>query len=174
MTLAVTGCGSPNTVVVMDTSMGEVKIELFDDDAPMTVKNFLGYVDSKHYDGTVFHRIIQDFMIQGGNFTPEGKEKRSGAPIKNESHNGVLNKRGTLAMARTDDPNSATDQFFINVVDNKMLDRNTSGKDFQPGYAVFGKVIGGMDVVDKIRMVKTGPNDVPLEPVVIKSIRRVK
>jgi cyclophilin family peptidyl-prolyl cis-trans isomerase len=170
--LAALGCGSANTVVVMDTSMGPVKIELFDDSAPITVKNFLKYVDDKHYDGTVFHRIIETFMIQGGGFDVNGKEKLARAmPIKNEAFNGKLNKRGTVAMARTGDPNSATDQFFINVVDNAFLDRQPGpGKE---GYAVFGQVIEGMDVVDKIKKVKTKADDVPVEPVIIKSIRRV-
>ncbi len=166
--------GGPNPLVVMDTSMGPVKIELFQDKAPITVKNFLAYVDSKHYDGTIFHRVIPTFMIQGGGMLPDMQEKRSAPPIRNESFNGLSNTRGTLAMARTNDPDSATAQFFINVENNKMLDRSANNA----GYAVFGKVTEGMDVVDKIRGVKTGNRggheDVPVEPVFIKSIRRVE
>jgi cyclophilin family peptidyl-prolyl cis-trans isomerase len=170
--LAGAGCGSSNTVVLMDTSMGPVKIELFDDNAPISVKNFLKYVDDKHYDGTVFHRVIGNFMIQGGGFDVSGKEKLArGMPIKNEAYNGKSNKRGTIAMARTTDPNSATDQFFINVVDNDNLDRANAPD--KAGYCVFGQVIDGMDVVDKIKKVKTKAEDVPVEPIIIKSIRRV-
>jgi cyclophilin family peptidyl-prolyl cis-trans isomerase len=179
LALSVTaGCGVENgTVVVIDTSMGPIKAELFDDSAPITTKNFLKYVDDKHYDGTIFHRVIPTFMIQGGGFDVDFKPQLGGlAPISNESFNGRSNKRGTLAMARTNLPNSATDQFFINVVDNAKLDRNSvPGNE---GYAVFGKVIDGMAVVDKIRDVKTTKrgdfDDVPAEPVIIKSIRRVK
>ena len=172
--------GGPNPMVVMETSMGTVKIELFQDKAPISVENFLGYVDKKHYDGTIFHRVIPTFMIQGGGFEPgmlaAGMEKRSGPPIQNESHNGLKNDRSTLAMARTGEPHSATAQFFINVVDNDFLNRAKAQDKF--GYAVFGKVTDGMDVVDKIRFVRTGnvagQPDVPLEDVVIKSIRRVE
>jgi cyclophilin family peptidyl-prolyl cis-trans isomerase len=163
-----------NPVVVVDTSMGPIKIELYADKAPVTVKNFLQYVDDKHYDGTVFHRVIPDFMIQGGGFEPGMKEKKTRAPIKNEAGNNVSNERGTLAMARTSDPDSASAQFFINVKDNKFLDRKQARDGV--GYAVFGKVVEGMDVVDKIKGVKTtkrGPfDDVPSEDVVIKSVRR--
>jgi cyclophilin family peptidyl-prolyl cis-trans isomerase len=162
-----------NPVVVMDTSMGKLKIELFQDKAPITVKNFLAYVDDKFYDGTIFHRVIPNFMIQGGGLVPGMKEKQTRDPIKNESDNGLRNTRGTLAMARTNEPNSATAQFFINVKDNDFLDR-TSTRD---GYAVFGKVIEGMDVVDKIKQVETanrgGHGDVPVQDVVIRSVRRV-
>jgi cyclophilin family peptidyl-prolyl cis-trans isomerase len=171
------GCGSsgPGTVVVMETSMGTVKIELADADAPITVKNFLKYVDDKHYDGTIFHRVIKNFMIQGGGFTADMKEKSGRPSITNESTNGLSNKRGTIAMARTNAPNSATDQFFINVVDNPDLDRARAQD--RVGYCVFGKVIEGMDVVDKIKAVPTTTlspqvKDVPVDPVVIKSIRR--
>lgn len=141
-------------IVIMKTSMGNVKIELFEDKAPITVKNFLSYIDEKYFNGTVFHRVIKGFMIQGGGFEASDtiKQKPTKAQIKNESDNGLKNDRGTLAMARTNDPNSATSQFFINVVDNAFLNRS----DGNPGYAVFGKVIEGMDVVDKIRTVKTG------------------
>ena len=166
--------GGPGPVVLMETSMGDIKIELDPQKAPITVKNFLEYVDKKHYDGTIFHRVIGDFMIQGGGFTPDMKEKDNDFPIKNEAGNGLSNTRGTIAMARTNDPHSATDQFFINVVDNSTkLDRMPGSA----GYAVFGKVIDGMDVVDKIRKVDTrdfmGHGDVPVEPVHIKSVRRV-
>src|SRR5205085_557230 len=150
----------------MDTSMGPIKIELFDDDAPITAKNFLKYVDDKHYDGTVFHRVISDFMIQGGGFAPGMKEKATFPPIVNEAGNGLSNKRGTIAMARTNKPDSATAQFFINVKDNAGLDRSSGSA----GYAVFGQVIDGMDVVDAIRRVETGVKsghkDVPVEDVV--------
>ena len=162
--------GGP-TVVVLETSLGNIEIEVDADKAPLSAENFLGYVDSGHYDGTVFHRVIQGFMIQGGGFDTSLAQKPTRAPIKNESGNGLTNKRGTLAMARTNDPNSATAQFFINTVDNDFLDK-------PPGYAVFGKVIGGMDVVDEIAGVKTGskgpfPQDAPLEPVVItKAVRK--
>jgi peptidyl-prolyl cis-trans isomerase B (cyclophilin B) len=172
--LSLTSCGpsGPNPVVLIETSMGDMKVELFQDKAPITVANFLDYVDKKHYDGTIFHRVIRDFMIQGGGFTKDMKERKStGQPIKNESHNGLQNKRGTVAMARTNEANSATDQFFVNVVDNDFLDK--AGAKDGVGYAVFGKVIQGMDVADKIRQVKTGAQDVPVEPVIIKSIRRV-
>jgi peptidyl-prolyl cis-trans isomerase B (cyclophilin B) len=171
-----------NPVVVMETSMGTVKIELFEDKAPTTVKNFLAYVDDKFYDGTIFHRVMgkenfeRDFMIQGGGFEPGLKQKTTKAPIKNEAGNGVSNARGTLAMARTPDPDSATAQFFINVADNSAsLDRKGNTPE-GAGYAVFGKVIEGMDVVDKIKAVRTANRgrhgNVPVDDVVIKSIRR--
>ena len=163
-----------NPKVLIKTSMGDITVELFQDKAPITVKNFLAYVEDKHYDGTVFHRVIKDFMIQGGGFEPGMKEKATKAPIKNEASNGLSNMRGTLAMARTSDPDSATAQFFINTVDNDFLNRS----DRSAGYAVFGKVVDGMDVVDKIRAVQTGfkggMKDVPVEDVVIQSIRVVK
>jgi cyclophilin family peptidyl-prolyl cis-trans isomerase len=163
-----------NPVVIMDTSMGPIKIELFADKAPVTVKNFLDYVDAKFYDGTIFHRVIPDFMIQGGGFEPGMKQKQTREPIKNESSNGLSNVRGTIAMARTNEPNSATAQFYINVKDNKFLDKDQA-KD-GVGYCVFGKVIEGMDVVDKIKEVPTGNKgghaNVPLKDVTIKSVRR--
>jgi cyclophilin family peptidyl-prolyl cis-trans isomerase len=178
-----------NPVVIMDTSMGTIRIELFEDKAPITVKNFLGYVDKGFYDGTIFHRVMGkenfecDFMIQGGGFTKDRREKETGAPIKNEAGNGVQNKRGTLAMARTNDPDSATAQFFINVTDN--ADLNKAQARGGVGYAVFGEVIEGMDVVDKIKAVKTGYmpftdrdghnlnfTNVPEEVVLIRSLRR--
>jgi cyclophilin family peptidyl-prolyl cis-trans isomerase len=160
-----------NPRVIMDTSLGKVTIELYADKAPISVKNFLQYVDDKHYDGTIFHRIIADFMVQGGGFEAGMKQKKTRDPIKNEATNGLSNERGTIAMARTNIPDSATSQFYINVVDNKALDRANS-KD-GVGYAVFGKVLEGMDVIDKIRRVETGKGDVPNSDVVIRSIRRV-
>jgi len=179
---AVMPARAENTIVVMETSAGTIKIELFDDKAPTTVKNFLSYVDDKHYDGTIFHRVMgkensdRDFMVQGGGYGPGMKEKKTKDPIKNEAGNGLSNERGTLAMARTNDPDSATAQFFINVVDNKFLDKSARGA----GYAVFGKVIDGMDVVDKIKAVKTSgdrgrpvPNK-PAEDITIKSVKRDK
>jgi cyclophilin family peptidyl-prolyl cis-trans isomerase len=171
--VAANGARAENPVVVMETSMGTIKIELFEDKAPVTVKNFLSYVKDKHYDGLVFHRVIEDFMIQGGGFEPGMKQKATKDPIKNESNNGLSNARGTLAMARTNVPDSATSQFFINVKDNTFLDRANSRD--KVGYCVFGKVIEGMDVVDKIRKVKTGRkgghDNVPDEDVVIKSVK---
>jgi peptidyl-prolyl cis-trans isomerase B (cyclophilin B) len=171
------GSDKDNPIVVMETSRGTIKIELFRKKAPITVENFLKYVDAKHYDGTIFHRVIADFMIQGGGFEPGMSQKGSRfAAIKNEATNGLSNERGTIAMARTNDPNSATDQFFINVQDNaaKGLDPSPGNA----GYAVFAKVTEGMKVVDQIRHVKTGSasghKDVPLEDVIIKSIRRVE
>ena len=157
-------------VVVIDTSLGAVKVQLDDEKAPGTVKNFLGYVDDEFYDGTTFHRVIPGFMIQGGGLEPGLKPKRTKPAIKNESTNGLSNKRGTISMARTNVPDSATSQFFINVVDNGFLDKAKAGDGV--GYCVFGKVIEGMDVVDKIRNVKTREGDVPVEDVVIKSVRR--
>lgn len=162
-----------NPVVVLDTSMGSIKVELFADKSPATVKNFLKYVEDKHYEGTIFHRVISNFMIQGGGMKPGMEEKRTSNPIKNEAGNGVSNLRGTIAMARTSDPDSATAQFFINVKDNTFLNRSGNSPE-QAGYAVFGNVIEGMDVVDKIKGVRTsnkgGHGDVPVEDVVIKSI----
>ncbi|MBX9583536.1 MAG: peptidyl-prolyl cis-trans isomerase [Gemmataceae bacterium] len=169
-----------NPVVAIETSKGTVKVELLEDKAPISVKNFLDYVDAKHYDGLTFHRVIPTFMIQGGGYEPGLKERKTKAPIKNEAGNGLSNLRGTLAMARTSDPDSATSQFYINVADNTGLDRKEAPDGV--GYAVFGRVVEGMDVVDKIKAVKTGAKkdpagrpmrDVPDEDVVIKSVRRV-
>jgi len=169
-----------NPVVVMKTSMGTIKIELFADKAPKTVENFLKYVDDKFYDNTIFHRVIakpnsrEDFMIQGGGFESGMKQKKTREAIKNESDNGVSNKKGTLAMARTDEPDSATAQFFINVADNDFLDK-ANARD-KVGYCVFGKVIEGMDIVDKIKAVKVttkgAHKNVPEEDVIIESVRR--
>jgi len=158
--------------VRLKTNKGDIVIELNAEKAPITVKNFLMYVSGKHYDGTVFHRVIDGFMIQGGGMALDGGrlvEKRTGAGIKNESNNGLKNDTGTIAMARTPDPDSATAQFFINVADNDSLNFPTGG-----GYAVFGKVIEGMDVVNAIKGVKTGSGDVPVEPVVIERATVVK
>jgi cyclophilin family peptidyl-prolyl cis-trans isomerase len=159
------------TRVVIDTNHGKITLELFDEKAPVSVKNFLQYVDDKHYDGLIFHRIIADFMVQGGGFEPGMKERKTREPIKNEAGNGISNTRGTVAMARTNVPDSATSQFYINTVDNKFLDR-ANAKD-GVGYAVFGKVIEGLDVVDSIRKVETGRMDVPVKDVVIRSVRRM-
>ncbi|MBI4457012.1 MAG: peptidyl-prolyl cis-trans isomerase [Acidobacteria bacterium] len=162
-------------VVEMETSMGTIAIELYPDKAPETIKNFLAYVDSGFYNGTIFHRVIRNFMIQGGGLMPDLTRKSTKPPIKNEANNKLSNKRGTIAMARTGEINSATAQFFINVQDNQPLDYHGDSPDAY-GYAVFGKVISGMDVVDKIRNVKTaskqGYDDVPVEAVLIKSIKR--
>ena len=159
---------SDNPLVLMETAMGEVVIELFEDKAPETVKNFLSYVDAEHYDGTIFHRVIAGFMIQGGGMTGMMKEKPTGAPVKNEADNGLKNERGTVAMARTMDPHSATAQFFVNVVDNDFLN-HTAPTDQGWGYCVFGKVAEGMEVVDKIRKVRTKSagmyDDVPADAV---------
>ncbi len=163
-----------NPQLLMETSMGNLKIELFKDKAPITVRNFLSYVKEGFYDGTIFHRVISNFMIQGGGFDTSMVQKKTKFAIKNEATNGLSNKIGTLAMARTAVVDSATSQFFINVADNTFLDNRGKTADLF-GYAVFGQVLEGMDVVDAIKAVKTGSKgghaDVPLEPVVIKSIR---
>lgn len=165
-------------VVVIETSKGAITVELDDVRAPISVKNFLAYADEGYYNGTIFHRVIKDFMIQGGGMNAELQPKSPGkAPIKNEAANGLKNLRGTIAMARTGVVDSATSQFFINLIDNKFLDhRDQSSSGF--GYAVFGKVIAGMEVVDKIGAASTGMknrfSDVPVETVVIKEVRRVK
>jgi peptidyl-prolyl cis-trans isomerase B (cyclophilin B) len=164
----------PSTNVVMETSLGTMTIELDGDKAPVTVSNFLGYVDDKFYDGTIFHRVISNFMVQGGGFEPGMRQKKTKATIANESSNGLVNKRGTLAMARTSAPNSATSQFFINVVDNAFLDKAMAQDGV--GYCVFGRVSDGLDVLDKIKAVPTGSRaghgDVPLKDVTIVSVRR--
>ena len=166
-----------NPQVVLETSMGTITIELFKEKAPITVKNFLGYVKDGFYDGLIFHRVIKDFMVQGGGMNENMEQKKPKFAIKNEAANGLSNTRGTLAMARTAVVDSATCQFFINTVDNAFL--NHRGK--QPdayGYCVFGQVIEGMEVVDQIRAVKTGNKaghgDVPVEPVFITSARVVE
>lgn len=155
------------------TSKGTIEIKLDEEHAPDSSKNFAKYVEDKFYDGTIFHRVIETFMIQGGGFTADMKQKTTRPPINNEAKNKIKNKRGTLAMARTNDINSATSQFFINVVDNAFLDYENDNKF---GYAVFAEVTKGMDIVDKIKAVKTGVangmGDVPIEAVVIESIRK--
>jgi cyclophilin family peptidyl-prolyl cis-trans isomerase len=162
-------------VVIIKTSQGDIKAELFQDKAPLTVKNFLQYVDDKSYNGTIFHRVIDGFMIQGGGFSKEFVQKPTHAPVKNEAANGLKNQRGAVAMARTSDIDSATSQFFINVADNAFLDhKSPTPQGF--GYCVFGKVIEGMDVVDKIKSVATTSRglyqNVPVEAVEIIEIRR--
>lgn len=170
-----TACGaeedSANPQVMLETSKGKIVIELFPDKAPATVKNFLDYVTSGFYDGTIFHRVILGFMIQGGGFTESMEQKETKSPIRNEADNGLKNRRGTIAMARLPDPHSATSQFFINTVNNDPLDhKGRSQQRF--GYAVFGEVIEGMEVVDAISNVRTGIRtrmaDVPLEPILIQ------
>ena len=159
-------------MVIMSTNLGDIKLELFADKAPITVENFLTYVDEGFYDDTIFHRVIADFMVQCGGFTQDMVQKKGHAPIKNEADNGLSNEPYTIAMARTSDINSATSQFFINLADNTFLDHGT--RDF--GYAVFGKVTEGTDIVDKIAEARTGNRgghgDVPQETIVIKSIKR--
>jgi peptidyl-prolyl cis-trans isomerase A (cyclophilin A) len=161
--------------VKLATSMGDIVLQLDAAKAPRTVENFLSYVRDKHYDGTIFHRVIDGFMIQGGGFTPDMQQKPTKAPIQNEAANGLKNDRYTIAMARTADPNSATAQFFINVKDNAML--NAPSPDGH-GYAVFGKVVSGTEVVDKIKAVATGNRgpyqNVPATPVIIQSATLVK
>lgn len=157
------------------TSKGTFTVQLFDQQAPITVENFLKYADEGFFDGTIFHRVISGFMIQGGGLTADLKNKHGHEPIKNEATNGLKNKRGTLSMARTNDINSATSQFFINLVDNDFLDHKGASN---YGYAVFGRVDSGMDVVDAIAAVKTGSKsgyqDVPVETVTIESVKRIE
>ena len=169
--------GSKNPMVLIQTSLGDITVELDQEKAPISTKNFLDYAESKHYDGTIFHRVIKGFMIQGGGFDQNMKQKATKPPIKNEAGNGLKNAKYTIAMARTNVVDSATSQFFINSVDNAFLDhKNDSPTGF--GYAVFGKVVKGTDVVDKMEKVATttraGMQDVPVEPVVIKSVTVVK
>lgn len=159
------------SLVKVETSKGDFVIELFPDKTPKTVANFLDYVNAGAYDGTIFHRVMNGFMIQGGGFTPDMSQRKGKAPIHNEADNGLKNERYTVAMARTNDPHSATNQFFINVVDNAFLDY-TAKNERGWGYAVFGKVVDGMNVVDAIKTVpvgnRAGHQNVPREPVVIK------
>jgi peptidyl-prolyl cis-trans isomerase B (cyclophilin B) len=166
-----------NPKVEMETSKGKMVIELFPEKAPETVKNFLNYVEAKFYDGTIFHRVIPKFMIQGGGFTSDMKKKTGGTPIKNEADNGLKNERGTIAMARTGDPHSATAQFFINSANNDFLNHKSKTQQGW-GYVVFGKVISGMDVVNAISAVKTvtrgGYRDIPAETIEIRSARVLK
>ena len=160
-------------MVTFHTNHGDIVIKTFDDKAPATVANFLEYCREGFYDNTIFHRVINSFMIQGGGFEPGMKQKETKVPIKNEANNGLKNTRGTLAMARTNDPHSATAQFFINVVDNDFLNFRSERPDGW-GYAVFAEVVEGLDVVDKIKAVSTGRSgmhqDVPREDVIIKSV----
>jgi peptidyl-prolyl cis-trans isomerase A (cyclophilin A) len=161
-------------MIRFETSLGDFTVELLEKEAPLSVENFLKYVDSGFFDGTIFHRVIPGFMIQGGGFSADMTQKRGNPPVKNEADNGLKNLRGTLSMARTSDINSATSQFFVNLKDNDFLDHSRGNF----GYAVFAKVTEGMDVVDKIAAVKTGRkqghDDVPVEAVTIKSARREK
>jgi peptidyl-prolyl cis-trans isomerase B (cyclophilin B) len=164
-------------VVVMQTSQGTIEIELNQEKAPKTVENFLKYVDAKFYDKTIFHRVINGFMIQGGGFDEKFVQKKTRDPIQNEANNGLTNEPGTIAMARTSDPHSATAQFFINVENNEALN-HTSPTDSGWGYAVFGKVVKGMDVVNRIKAMRTGDRqghqNVPMDTVLIKSVRKKK
>jgi cyclophilin family peptidyl-prolyl cis-trans isomerase len=158
-------------MIEFKTSQGDFSIELFTADAPISSENFQAYVDAGFFDGTIFHRVIPGFVLQGGGFTADMQQKKTNAPIKNEATNGLKNKRGTLSMARTNDINSATSQFFVNLVDNEFLDNKAGNY----GYAVFGKVVSGMEVIDLIAKTKTGRNghhdDVPVEPVVVHSAK---
>lgn len=169
---AALGKTMPNPVVVIQTSMGAIEVELYADKAPKTVENFLGYMKGNHYDGTIFHRVISGFMIQGGGFDKQMNKKPTQAAIANEASNGLKNDLGTIAMARTSDPDSATAQFYINVKDNDSLNKNAGNA----GYCVFGKVTSGLDVVKKIEASKTGTKDgmkdVPVTQVVIESVRQ--
>jgi peptidyl-prolyl cis-trans isomerase B (cyclophilin B) len=167
--------GAANPRVEMRTSMGTVVIELYPDQAPLTVDNFLQYVKDRHYDGTVFHRVIPGFMIQGGGFGPDFSEKPVRKPVRNEAANRLRNETGTIAMARTPDPHSATAQFFINVADNESLNFRFPTQEGY-GYCVFGKVVKGMDVVNRIVKVETGPGpaghqNVPVKPIIIESAK---
>ena len=160
-------------MIRFETTLGDFTIELFDKEAPQSVANFLRYIDDGFFDGTIFHRIVPGFVIQGGGFTEDMAQKRTQPPVKNEADNGLKNKRGTLSMARTNDINSATSQFFVNLKDNDFLDHSRANF----GYAVFARVTAGMDVVDKIAAVKTGKHrgfdDVPVEAVTMKSVKRI-
>lgn len=159
-------------MIRFETSLGSFTVELFEQDAPVTTQNFLDYVDAGHFDGTVFHRVIPGFVIQGGGLGADMRQKPTRPPIRNEADNGLKNRRGTLSMARTNDPHSATSQFFVNLVDNAFLDPGRGGA----GYAVFGCVTEGMDVIDRIAAVKTGSKaghqDVPLTPIEVTSAKR--
>ncbi|MDP9014947.1 MAG: peptidylprolyl isomerase [Pseudomonadota bacterium] len=160
-------------MILFETTLGDFKIEFLEKEAPISVANFRQYIESGFFDGTIFHRIVPGFVIQGGGFTEDMTQKRTEPSIKNEADNGLKNKRGTLSMARTNDINSATSQFFVNLKDNDFLDHSRGNF----GYAVFARVIEGMDVIDKIAAVETGRkrgfDDVPVEPVVMKSVRKV-
>lgn len=173
--VAATTAPTVNPKVLIKTNMGDITVELNAEKAPKSVENFLQYVKDGFYNGTIFHRVIDNFMIQGGGFTPDLRQKPTRPSIPNEAKNGLSNKRGTIAMARTPDPNSATAQFFINLVDNRNLDYVSDERAETWGYAVFGQVVSGMDVVDKIKAVPTGPkgpfrSDVPTSDVVIENV----
>lgn len=181
--LLLTGCmllmagnvlAADNPHVVIDTSLGEIELELNAKQAPISVENFLGYVDAGSYNGTIFHRVIPGFMVQGGGFDKNMQQKPTNKPIENEAGNGLKNNRGTVAMARIQAPHSATMQFFINHADNSFLNQNS--RDF--GYAVFAKVVKGMDVVDQIAQVRTankgGHQNVPTDPILINSVKRTE
>jgi peptidyl-prolyl cis-trans isomerase A (cyclophilin A) len=161
-------------MILFETTLGDFKIEFFDKEAPISVANFQQYIDDGFFDGTIFHRIVPGFVIQGGGFTEDMAQKKTKPSIKNEADNGLKNERGTLSMARTNDVNSATCQFFVNLKDNEFLDHSRGNF----GYAVFARVVEGMDVVDKIAAVETGRrkgmDDVPLEPVTMKAVRKVE
>jgi cyclophilin family peptidyl-prolyl cis-trans isomerase len=161
-------------MIRFETTLGSFTVDLFEKEAPISAKNFLDYAEAGHFDGTVFHRVIPGFVIQGGGMTADMRQRETRAPIRNEADNGLKNRRGTLSMARTNDPHSATSQFFVNLVDNAFLDPGRGGA----GYAVFGCVTEGMDVVEKIAAVKTGSKgghqDVPVTPVEVKSARQVE
>lgn len=163
-----------NPTVILHTNHGAITIELFENEAPKSVENFLQYARDGHYDGTIFHRVIDNFMIQGGGFDTEFNQKPTRDPIENEADNGLDNEKGTLAMARTGDPHSATAQFFINVSDNEFLNHRSKHSGQTWGYAVFGRVVGGMEVVDDIRSVETTSKgmhqDVPVEPVILERV----
>jgi peptidyl-prolyl cis-trans isomerase A (cyclophilin A) len=160
-------------MIRFETTLGDFTVELFEKEAPGTIENFLKYVDGEFFDGTIFHRIVPGFVIQGGGFTVDLNQKKTQPPIKNEADNGLKNERGTLSMARTSDVNSATSQFFVNLKDNEFLDHKRGNF----GYAVFARVTAGMDVVDEIAAVETGRrrgfDDVPVEPVVMTRVRRI-
>jgi peptidyl-prolyl cis-trans isomerase A (cyclophilin A)/peptidyl-prolyl cis-trans isomerase B (cyclophilin B) len=176
--LAPVAAGAAGPQVELKTSMGAVVIELYPEKAPLTVDNFLQYVKDRHYDGTAFHRVIPGFMVQGGGYGPDFSEKATRKPVRNEASNGLKNGIGTVAMARTPDPHSATAQFFINVADNEFLNFRFPTQEGY-GYCVFGKVVKGMDVVNRIVKVQTGPGpaghrDVPVKPVIIESARLIE
>jgi peptidyl-prolyl cis-trans isomerase A (cyclophilin A) len=160
-------------MIRFETTLGDFTVELFEKDAPLSAANFLAYIDDGFFDGTIFHRIVPGFVIQGGGFTEDMTQKKTRAPVKNEADNGRKNHRGSLSMARTNDINSATSQFFVNLKDNDFLDHSRGNF----GYAVFGQVTEGLEVIDKIAAVKTGRqrgfDDVPVAPVIMKSVRRI-
>ncbi|MDR3427204.1 peptidylprolyl isomerase [Silvimonas sp.] len=172
LTLIASVAAAANPQVVLDTAKGQITVELYPDAAPASVANFLRYVKEKHYDGTIFHRVVKDFVVQGGGYDPKMSERPTNAPVKNEAEHafkaGLKNDRGTLAMARTNDPDSATSQFYFNLKNNDFL--NYPGRD-NYGYTVFGRVVKGMDVVDAISAVPVLPGDFPATPVLIKSVR---